>query len=208
MVRKLLVLAVSAALGTATMAASASAQTEPSRGGEAAVVIQSVHEVKGLSSSLRLKFKVPTGEASRLRSAALHAISTSPKSLPGGGGSFENVSCNQSHSWSDSDGTYTYQHACGGTTSPWGWKISAAVQAIIISDVNKSGMEWVRNGNGMPTQSPHPDEPKDYQFHSTYNPLHDRDNLNFWDYFTFTVRVNGNTGSGSITISGAIHQDA
>lgn len=52
------------------------------------------------------------------------------------------VRCGQSYGWSDANGYFTYQHGCGTTTAPWGFKISATVQSIITSLVAEAGMEW------------------------------------------------------------------
>lgn len=127
------------------------------------------------------------------------------RELPGHGGSPAPVTCNHHHDWTDSDGHFGYQHSCEGTTAPWTWQISAKVQAIIVGSVNETGMTWTRNGKLMPQQAPHV-EGKNYVFHGTFNPLHNKDVLSFNDTFNFKVNVGGQEGSGQIIIWGNIHQ--
>jgi hypothetical protein len=48
--------------------------------------------------------------------------------------------------FSDSDGSYTFQHKCGGKTGPWGYQLSKGLCSILVSDVHEHGMAWHRNG--------------------------------------------------------------
>lgn len=55
-----------------------------------------------------------------------------------------------------------------------------------------------------PRQAPHL-VAKWYQFHGTFNPVDDNDIATFSDNFTFTVRVNGQSGTGNLRIWGELH---
>jgi hypothetical protein len=87
------------------------------------------------------------------------------------------LECNKAWGFSDSDGTYTVQHACAGS--------------IATSNVTEAGVSWTRNGHIMSTQSPH-NVGCTCQFHGTYNPALDNDHLGYNDTFTFKVSGNGN----------------
>jgi hypothetical protein len=155
-----------------------------------------------------LTVSFPHGDRSRL-SSSLNALLH-----PGGGGSagvnpaaddFQDLNCNEHYPFTTSDGKFDYMHGCGASTAPWGFKISAAVQAIVVGEVTESGMTWELNGTMQGSQAPHT-EPEDYPFHGTFNPLHDGDYLTYLDYYTFAIEVGGETGRGAITVSGQIHQ--
>lgn len=161
-----------------------------------------------MTSTLKVTFS--SGSQSALKKAIENKVRTSSvkPSLtipPPGGGGYSDLHCNQAYSVSDSDGTFTYQHSCTGTTSAWGYKLSVAVQAITVSDVDEYGMVWDRNGTSMPDQADHL-EPASYQFHGTFNPVHNGDDIVYVDQFTFTIDVDGDTGSADLIINGAIHQ--
>lgn len=173
-------------------------------------VVVTVSEASGKAMTSTLTITFRSGSQSTLKKAIMNSLlggSVTPNLPipPPGSGGYSNLHCNQSYSLSDSDGTFTYQHACGGTTSSWGYKLAAAVQAITVGDVDEFGMVWDRNGASQPDGAPHL-EPAWYQFHGTFNPLHDGDNLVYVDQFTFTVDVDGQTGSADLIINGAIHQ--
>lgn len=107
------------------------------------------------------------------------------------------IYCNRLYKFSDGDGTYSIQHGCGATSSPWGYKISSTVCAIVASTVHEAGMSWTRNGVAQGTQAFH-DVPCDYQFHGTYNPDRDYDHIAYADVFTFLVKG----GHGTLQIHG------
>ena len=110
--------------------------------------------------------------------------------------------CNHFYRFSDSDGSYTFQHKCGGTTGPWGYQLSTGLCSIVVTDVREHGMAWHRNGKKEPTQSPHLKFCR-YQFHGTYNPDHDYDFISYSDTFTFKVDVGGEVGNADLVISGS-----
>jgi hypothetical protein len=160
---------------------------------------------RGYGSSLTLRFHQPVSAstASQIKSSLEDAAGTvRPDAGPTGG---EFLVCDKLHSFSDSDGTYTIQHACQGTTGPWGYQISTGLCAIVVSAVSESGMTWTRNGKTMPKQSPHPDEFCRYQFHGTYNPEDDFDLIAYNDYFTFEIEVGGETGNADLHIYGSFY---
>jgi hypothetical protein len=110
--------------------------------------------------------------------------------------------CNQLHSFSDTNGKFTFQHACGGSTGPWGYVISASVCSIAATPINELGMTWTRNGTAMPRMAPHPSEPCGYQYHGTYNPEHDFDIIAYNDHHTFTTT---DGGSADLNIKGSFY---
>ncbi|MEY9931750.1 hypothetical protein ABH926_006399 [Catenulispora sp. GP43] len=110
--------------------------------------------------------------------------------------------CNDPYSFSDSDGTYSFQHACGGTTGPWGYKVSSGLCAIVVGDINEVGMGWTRNGVNQGRAIGHP-VPCSYQLHGAYNPDHDYDYLTYTDTVTFEVEVDGDTGHATLNITGS-----
>jgi len=106
----------------------------------------------------------------------------------------ELLHCNRAYRFSDSNGSFTFQHRCGGTTGPWGYQLSTGLCAIVISGVSESGMAWTRNGRRQGTQ-----------FHGTFNPEHDFDVIAYNDHFTFRVEVGGQTGTGNLDIHGSFY---
>lgn len=114
---------------------------------------------------------------------------------------FAKFACNHLYSFSDSDGTYTVQHACGGSTAPWGFKLSSSIRSIVVGNVAESGMSWYKNYGKQPTQASHLVDPA-YQFHGTYNPVRMNDKVNYSDSFSFRHNVGGG-GSAVVSISGA-----
>ncbi|WP_158702447.1 hypothetical protein [Kitasatospora sp. MMS16-BH015] len=110
--------------------------------------------------------------------------------------------CDHYYSFSDGDGTYSFQHACGGSTGPWGFQQSGALCSIVTGSVSEAGMTWTRNGSNMSRQAPHV-EGCGYTFHGTYNPDNDYDWITYNDVLTFRVNVGGQTGSATLTIQGS-----
>jgi hypothetical protein len=160
---------------------------------------------KGYESSLMVQLDKPVSAsiASQIKNSLERAFRTS---RPGAGPTGrEFLVCNKTHSFSDADGTFTIQHACGGPTGPWGYRISSGVCAFTISDVHESGMAWTRNGTRQGTQSPHPEEYCRYQFHGTFNPERDFDIISYSDNFTFDIEVGGQTGHADLDIRGSFY---
>lgn len=159
---------------------------------------------KSYKSSLMVQLDEPVSAsiARQIESSLERTIRAGrPDAGPSGG---EFLVCNKLHSFSDSDGTFTIQHACEGTTGPWGYQISTSVCAIAISDVYEHGMAWSRNGTNQGTQSTHTEYCR-YQFHGTFNPENDFDVVRYNDTFTFEVEVGGKTGSAKLNISGSFY---
>jgi hypothetical protein len=129
-------------------------------------------------------------------SAAIHGL----QPFTGPQGAF--LYCDNAYSFSDSDGNYTFQHACGGTTGPWGYKISSGLCAEIVSNVTESGMSWTRNGANQARQAPHV-EGCTYQFHGTYSPDDDYDFITYSDTLAFEIDVDGDTGTATLNITGS-----
>lgn len=112
--------------------------------------------------------------------------------------------CNHAYNFIDGDGTYTIQHACGGSTGPWSFRISSAVCGIVVGLVKEAGMAWTRNGVRQGTQATHT-QACSYLYHGTYNPDLDYDHITYSDTFTFAV--DGGTGTlriyGDFTTTGS-----
>jgi hypothetical protein len=157
-------------------------------------------------SGLTVHFDKPMSAATAAQvKAALTQRMAAPESTvaplaAGPSGAF--LYCNVLYRFSDADGTFSFQHKCGGTTGPWGYKLSAGLCAITISEVHEPGMEWVRNGKKQGRQHDH-NYPCTEQFHGTFNPDHDYDFISYSDSFTFRIDVGGQTGSADVTIHGS-----
>ncbi len=73
--------------------------------------------------------------------------------------------CGSHISDGDTNGNFDIQYFCGSTrTLPWGFRIAAAIRAIIVGNVNETGLRWWRNGYPQAQNAPHI-VPPDYQFH-------------------------------------------
>lgn len=83
---------------------------------------------------------------------------------------------------------------------PWGYEISAAVQAIIVSNVKERGLSWWRDGAFAGQNSPHT-VPGDYHFHGNMSPVYSGNEVDYNDYFTFRHNI-GSGGTGSISLAG------
>ncbi|WP_157695290.1 hypothetical protein [Nakamurella panacisegetis] len=86
-----------------------------------------------------------------------------PLAAPGTGPQGAIIHCNKLYSFSDSAGTYTIQHACGSSTAPWGYKVSAALCATSYNGLFKEqGMGLVVNGGKTVIQLGHTASCLDY----------------------------------------------
>jgi hypothetical protein len=162
------------------------------------IVIDSYHS----SLTVHLSKAVPTATADQMKSTLKQALQVNSTAAGPSGGEF--LVCDEVHSFSDSDGTYTIRHPCGGTTGSWSYQISPGVCSFVISNVDETGMIWTRNGTMQGMQAPH-DEGCRYFFHGTYNPEQDFDSIAYIDDFTFTVDIGGNVGSADIQIDGSFY---
>jgi len=104
----------------------------------------------------------------------------------------------------DGNGTFSIQYNCGSPrTLPWGYQISAAVQAIIVSPVTEAGLRWWRNSYFAGQNSNHT-VPASYILHGTMNPVWATDEVSYQDYMTFLHDVGGG-GTGSISFAGGVN---
>lgn len=110
--------------------------------------------------------------------------------------------CNTYYGISDFNGTFSYQHRCGGTTAPWGYKLSTAVRSIIVGNISERGMRWSLNGTAKQTSTGHNVVPY-YQLHGTWKPVRDGDTVGYNDVISFRCNIGSNC-KGSVTIRGAI----
>lgn len=157
-----------------------------------------------LSITIQLDKPASASTASQIKNSVERALRTNAQGSGGPRGD-EFLACNKAHIFSDPDGTFAIQHACGGTTGPWGFRISSGACAFTISDVHESGMAWRRDGVRQGMQSPHPEEYCRHQFHGTFNPEHDFDVISYSDYFTFEIEVGGQTGRADLEIKGSFY---
>lgn len=112
------------------------------------------------------------------------------------------IVCNRLYSFADSNGTYTLQRACGGTTAPWGWKMSAANQATVNGTLNEAGMNWTKNGVRQGNHAAHPAVYPGYQFHGNYNPVKAGDSVTYSDLVTYRHNI-GPGGNAELYIRGS-----
>jgi hypothetical protein len=185
-------------------AAAQSAQPPPT-----ALTIRHNGPLNVYDSVLEVRFEKPLSKATTARlnsdlSTAMAGPQVSQGDLAssGSGPSGAFLYCNTFYPFSDHDGTFTFQHNCGGTTGPWGYKISSAVCALAVSDVDETGMSWTRNGMVQGRQAPHAVSCS-YQFHGTFNPDNDYDFVTYSDNFSFTIEVDGQTGTADLSITGS-----
>ena len=163
------------------------------------------------TSTLTLRFDKPVdaAEAARMtrRLAATRATSTvTPKAAVRQQGRLgpAYISCEGSGNWSDANGTLSMQYTCpsGGGTLAWGYRISPAVQAIIVSNVSERGLRWWRNGTAMPQNAPHV-VPDYYTIHGSMRPTYNNNRVEYQDYMTFRHNL-GPGGTGNITWAGRV----
>jgi hypothetical protein len=112
--------------------------------------------------------------------------------------------CNKFYKYSDSKVSYTVQHQCGGTTIPWGIKLSPALCAAATSNVTEAGQIWSKNGKTQSKQSGH-NVVCSYQFHGNYSNSPDGSHIAYSDVFTWRVAGNGTATLqvyGSFTATG------
>lgn len=114
------------------------------------------------------------------------------------------IHCNTGYNPSDANGTYSIQHACGGSTAPWAYKISPALCARATSTVAEAGMSWQYNGVSKPRQAPH-NESCLYTFHGTYNPATDYSTVTYEDTFIFSLVTNGKPSKATLSIAGKLN---
>ncbi|WP_329400267.1 hypothetical protein [Streptomyces melanogenes] len=122
---------------------------------------------------------------------------------PGGGGGRSVLKCYDNRSWSDARGTFMARHNCAYNNINWGYKISPAVRAIISSPVRETGLRWWKNRKSQPANSPHT-VGSSYLFHGTLGKVNSWDAVDYQDYMTFSVRIGGRTGRGTLTFAGGV----
>lgn len=111
------------------------------------------------------------------------------------------IACNRFYSFSDTLGTYTLQHACGGTATPWSFRLSGTVQATVVGTVNEPGMQWWVNGVPRPRQAAHPAVSPSYLYHGTYSSTRAGHGVAYADSFSYRHNI-GSGGSATVRISG------
>lgn len=160
------------------------------------------------NSSLRLDFDSPisTSTANELKKRFTNTPVVTTQQKNNGNRYAVTLNCEGSHTTTDNNGTFDIQYTC--TTKgvlAWGFRISPAVQAIVVGKVSEDGLRWWRNGQAMPKNSPHTVGAA-YNFHGSMKPARDNDDISYEDRITFRHRV-GPGGKGEIKFSGKVHCD-
>jgi hypothetical protein len=166
------------------------------------IVIESV--ASGLTSTLTVDLDEPV-EAEEAEEIALELADqplVQSLSSKGSAGSPIVLLCNSYRSWSDANGRFTLQRACGGTTAPWGFKLSATVASSVVGYVREGGMSWTKNGVSQSRQAGHVELPS-YQFHGSFSGLTGaRDRVVWYDVLSWKHNLAGG-GNATLTVSGA-----
>lgn len=166
------------------------------------LAFKSADKRNGYDSTLKISFGRPmnAATAARVQNAISRRLAASPD---GRGPSGAYLYCNHAYSFSDSDGTFTFQHKCGGTTGPWGYRLSSGLCSLVVSDVAEKGMTWTRNGKRQGANAGHPAEYCGYQYHAAFNPDHDYDHITYSDTMDFTIDIDGVTGAADVVAYGS-----
>jgi len=149
-------------------------------------------------------------------STALRAPATAGTATPGATAtpatSYYPISCSYEggsgyYEFSDSNGTFGVRNNCSYDVFNWNFTLASYWQSVAVGDVTETGMGWLRNGVGQPTNAPHV-EPPDYLFHGTLNPVYEGDEIFYTDHYDFEVDVDGNIGTASLLINGHLQATA
>ncbi|MEY2847615.1 MAG: hypothetical protein RI885_280 [Actinomycetota bacterium] len=170
------------------------------------VVVPASTSVAGgtVSSSLRLTFDQPKPKqeadafASQLKQSMAESVQAAQQEASRAA-AVRGLNCNSGFTVIDTNGTFAVQWACGSTNVPWGYRLSTAVQLIVVGTVAERRMDWAVNGVSRGRQAPHPAVPAGYQFHGTFSNVAAGRTVNWND--TISFRFNG--GSGLVSIQGA-----
>lgn len=189
---------VSACLAALMLALSPTwAQAAPVDGSTVSTVEVAGQSTTNFSSglSLTLSHPVTKAEAEKIAAVADRAVTA------GEGPAGERLLCNNTYRWSDSNGTFTLQHSCTGTTAPWGFKIAGSLQPFVAGPITETGMTWVRNGVTQPRMAPHVVSDPNYQFHGTFSGSPNGTKIGYDDHFRFRHSI-GPGGNADIRIWG------
>ncbi len=119
-----------------------------------------------------------------------------------GGSGYHDIYCNSSYAFSDADGTFSVQRACGVQKAPWGFYTSAFIQSICVSMLSEAGMSWLKNGVVQPRNTSH-FVPETYLIHGTFNPVARGDLVDYSDDIYFYHNVGGG-GEAHLRIFGRL----
>jgi hypothetical protein len=113
------------------------------------------------------------------------------------------LGCGNQRVNTDSNGRFTIDYRCD--LSPkrlqWSYKLSTAVQGIVVGTVNEQGARWWKDGASMLQNVPHVVGAA-YTFHGTFNPVAIGSNVDYQDYMSFRHNV-GPGGTASVTWAGS-----
>lgn len=121
-----------------------------------------------------------------------------------GDGSPAPIYCDEGNAWSDADGTFSLQRACGSDKAPWTFYLSAGLQSICVDGTYiERGMKWVLNGVTKPMQAAHlAGTVCYYKFHGTFT-VSKGDLMSYNDVVSFHHNV-GSGGTATLTIYGNV----
>ena len=108
--------------------------------------------------------------------------------------------CSTERFYCDSNGRLHLARFCSLRQLRWDYRISAAVQAVIVSSVNETGLWYWINGVRQPRNAPHV-VGKSYLLHGTMSGVDTGERVEYQDYLTFRHNIGGG-GTGSITFAG------
>jgi hypothetical protein len=153
--------------------------------------------IKDGFSRLTLTFDKPITQAEATDVTVSHSLASTA--------SFKTLTCGTSGGYADSNGLFTYQYYCSGSTRtiPWGFSLSASNQATVVGLVNETGLRWWCNGAFVGQNAPHA-VPPSYQFHGTMNPVAAGCMIDYQDYMTWRHNI-GSGGTAALTLAGTFY---
>lgn len=117
------------------------------------------------------------------------------------------LACGDKYTRTDANGVMSFGvHCPSGTrdrSTPWGYRLSAAVQASVVGQVSEDGMWWWRSDVRQTKLAPHV-VPPDYHFHGTFRPVYDGSKVQYQDLMTWRHNI-GTGGTAKLTIAGEFH---
>lgn len=81
------------------------------------------HSVYSATLNIGFDKKLSASQEHRVSTAIIKDLATRGNAVP----TWAHLDCNHLYRFGDSDGSFTIQHRCKGTTGPWGFQISTGV---------------------------------------------------------------------------------
>jgi hypothetical protein len=114
------------------------------------------------------------------------------------------LSCGNQKVETDQNGRLALDYRCELTPKRvwWSYKLSTAIQSIVVGTVQEMGLRWWKDGVSQPQNAPH-SEGAAYNFHGTMNPTPIGSLLDYQDVFTFRHNV-GSGGTAQVVFAGSV----